>query len=87
MYLEFTNLTGSIRAASGISDFLVTELFTFIIESIINTFLASIWPLMWFRWMGADALYWVGGGYLVWAILIAMVLSRREAQMRKELGL
>ncbi len=87
MYLEFTNLTSSIRAASGIRDFLVTELFTFVIESIVNTLLASLWPLMWFRWMGSGALYWVGGGYLLWAILIAMVLSRRESQMRKELGL
>ena len=87
MYLEFTNLTSSIRAASGIRDFLVSELLTFVIESIINTLLASLWPLMWFRWMGTNALYWAGGGYLVWAILIAFVLSRREAQMRKELGL
>jgi hypothetical protein len=87
MYLEFTNLISSIRAASGIRDFLVTELFTFLIESIVNTLLASVWPFMWFRWMGTEALYWAGGGYLVWAILIAIVLSRREERMRKELGL
>ncbi len=87
VYLELTNLISSIQAASGIRDFLVTELFTFLIESIVNTLLASLWPFMWFRWMGTEALYWAGGGYLVWAILIAVVLSRREERMRKELGL
>ena len=87
LYLEFVNLTSSIRAASSIRDFLVSELLTFLIESIINTLMASFWPLMWFRWMGTDALYWAGGGYAIWAILIAMALSRREGRLRKELGL
>ena len=54
MYLEFTNLISSIGAASGIRDFLVTELFTFVIESIVNTLLAPLWPFMWFRWMGTE---------------------------------
>jgi hypothetical protein len=87
MFLEFTSLTSSIRAATGIMDFLVRELFTFAIESILNTLMASVWPLMWFRWMGTEALYWAGGGYLIWTLLIAMTLHRREKQMRKELGL
>ena len=87
MYLEVTNLISSIGAASGVRDFLVTELFTFLIESIINTLLASLWPLMWFRWMGTEAVYWAGGGYLAWTLAIAVVLNRREARMREELGL
>ena len=87
MYLEFTSLTGSIREATGIRDFLVGELFTFAIESIVNTLMASLWPFMWYRWMGTEALYWAGGGYALWAILIAMALSRREERLRKQLGL
>ncbi len=87
MYLEFTSLTSSIREATGIRDFLVSELFTFAIESIVNTLMASLWPSMWFRWMGTAALYWAGGGYLIWTLVIAMALSRRERRMREELGL
>ena len=39
---------------------------------------------MWYRWMGTAARYWVGGSYFIWAIAIAVVLSRREERMRKE---
>ena len=63
MYLEFVSLTSSIRAAEGVSDFLVSELITFAIESFLNTLMASFWPLMWYRWMGTEARYWIGGGY------------------------
>ena len=42
---------------------------------------------MWYRWMGTEALYWVGGGYALWALLIAVALSRREKRMREELDL
>jgi hypothetical protein len=87
LYLEFTSLTSSLRAATGVGDFLVSELLTFAIESILNTLMASAWPFMWFRWMGTEALYWAGGGYLIWTLLIAVTLHRREKQMRKELGL
>ena len=59
MYLEFTSLTNSIREAAGIGDFLVGELFTFAIESIVNTLLASVWPFMWYRWMARPQLHGV----------------------------
>ncbi len=49
--------------------------------------MASLWPFMWYRWMGTEALYWVGGGYALWAFLIAVALSRREKRMREELDL
>ena len=87
MYLEFSSLTSSIREAAGVRDFLVSELFTFAIESVVNTIMASFWPFMWYRWMGTEALYWAGGGYLIWSLLIAVALSRREGRMREELGL
>ena len=87
MYLEITSLTSSIQGAASVRNFLVSELFTFAIESIVNTLMASMWPFMWYRWMGTEALYWVCGGYLLWALLIAMALSRREERARKELGL
>ena len=87
MYSELVSLTSSIRAAEGVTDFLVSELVTFAIESFLNTLMASFWPLMWYRWMGTKALYWVGGGYALRAIVVAMALSRRETHLRKELGL
>ncbi len=87
IYLEIRSLTSSIRGAAGIGDFLVSELLTFAIESIVNTLMASLWPFMWYRWMGTEALYWVGGGYALWALLIAVALSRREKRMREELDL
>ena len=73
--------------AASVRDFLVSELFTFAIESVVNTFMASIWPFMWYSWMGTEALYWACGGYAIWAIFIAMALNRREERLRKELGL
>ena len=87
LYLEVASLTDSIQAAESVRGFLFSELITFAIESIVNTLMASLWPLMWYRWMGTEALYWAGGGYVIWALLIAVVLSRREERMRKELGL
>ncbi len=87
IYLEITSLADSVQQATSVRNFLVSELFTFFIESIVNTLMASLWPLMWYRWLGTDALYWAGGGYLVWTLVIAVALSRREERMRKELGL
>lgn len=87
VYLEITSLSSSIRAAGSVMDFLVSELLTFAIESIVNTLMASMWPLMWYRWMGGEALYWIGGGYVLWAFVIAVALSRREKYYKKELGL
>ncbi len=87
VYLEIASLAESIAQAADVEDFLVSELLTFAIESIVNTVMASLWPFMWFTWMGVEALYWAGGGYVIWAVFIAMALNRREASLRKELGL
>ena len=35
----------------------------------------------------ARAALWAGGGYAVWAVLLAWLLARREREYRKELGL
>ncbi len=86
VYLEIASLSSSIAEATDLEDFLVGELFTFAIESVVNTVMASLWPFMWFSWMGVEALYWAGGGYVIWAVFIAMALNRREASMSKELG-
>ena len=87
VYLEITSLTSSIGAAETVKAFMVSELFTFAIESIVNTVMASMWPFMWYSWMGTEALYWVGGGYAIWAVFIAMALNRREERMRRDLDL
>ena len=87
LYLEIRSLTSSIQNAASVTGFLVSELVTFAIESIVNTLMASLWPFMWYRWMGTEALSWVGGGYALWAFLIAVALSRREKRMRAELDL
>jgi len=87
LYLEFTNLVESIAAATSVMDFMMSELVSFFIETFIYTFVASFWPLVWYRAMGLPAIYWAVGGYFVWTFLLAIALSRREKEMRKDLGL
>jgi hypothetical protein len=87
LYLEVTNLLESIAAATSVADFVMSELLMFFVETFIYTFMASFWPLIWYSRMGMPAVYWATGGYLVWAFLLAIALSRREKQMRKDLGL
>jgi len=60
---------------------------TFAIQTFLNTFFASFWPVAWYAGMGVEAFYWAGGGYVVWAVLLAWALSRREKELKKELGL
>ena len=46
-----------------------------------------MWPLEWYSEMGWAAVFWVVGGYVVWTVLIAVALSGREKQMKKDMGL
>jgi len=92
VYMEVQSLIESFFESQGVRDFVEAELIESIIlfgiETIINTFLAGIWPFMWISWMGAvTALAWAGGGYVVWTVLLAVLLARREKEYRKELGL
>ena len=87
LYLEVTNLMEAIASATSVQDFLLSELLGFFIETFINTFMASLWPLIWYSRMGMPAVFWALGGYFVWAFLLAIALSKREKQMRKDLGL
>jgi len=87
VYLDITDLLSGIGAASGVQDFLVSELLTFIIDTALNFFLAMFWPVIWFREMGVSALYWAGGGYAVWVVFLAVALDRREKALRKELDI
>ena len=87
LYLELTSLASSIQSADSIRDFLLSEMLSFAIESFFNALAASFWPIMWYRWMGTDAIYWALGGYAAWAIVIAVALHGREKKLRKELGL
>ncbi len=92
VYLEIRSLMNSFFEADGVQDFVQAEMMetivTFGLETLLNTVLAGIWPVMWWRWMGAGpAAAWAGGGYVVWSVLIAWALARRERAYRKELGL
>ncbi len=92
VYMEIQSLVDSFFEASGFRDFVESELIeaiiTFGFETLINTFLAGIWPFMWISWMGlATAAAWGVGGYAIWTVLLAMLLARREREYRKELGL
>ena len=59
VYMEARSLAGSFTDADGVQDFVKSEmletLLTFGLETLLNTFLAGIWPVMWIRWMGAPA--------------------------------
>lgn len=92
VYLEVSALTESFFEADRVRDFVSSEIleaiFTFGIKTIINSFIAGIWPLVWIRGMGlTQAAAWAGGGYVVWALILAMLLARREKVFKKELGL
>ena len=92
VYMEIQSLVDSFGEASGVRDFVESELIeaiiTFGLETMINTFLAGIWPFMWASWMGlGPAAAWAVGGYLIWTVLLAALLARREKEFRKELGL
>lgn len=92
VFLEVRSLMESVGDAQDVGDFVRTELvetiFTFGIETVVNTFLAGIWPFMWVDWMGlTQALLWAGGGYALWTVCLAAALARREKAYRKELGL
>jgi hypothetical protein len=87
IYLEVAALVRSIAGAESVQGFLTSELVTAALEALLNTFLASFWPVVWIREMGVIALVWAVGGYLVWAFLLAVALSRREKALRKEIGL
>jgi len=87
IYLEVTAFLSSAASAQSVQGFMASELTTFMIESVVNTVSASFWPVVWYMRMGTSAVYWVLGGYLLWALLIAIVLNRREKELRKELDL
>ena len=92
VYLEVMSLVNSYGEAAGVRDFLESELIeaviTFGLETLLNTFLAGIWPFIWIRDMGLEiAAGSAIGGYVVWTVILAWLLARREKEYRKELGL
>lgn len=87
LYLEARSLIDSIAGAASVRDFVVSELMGFVIETLLNALKASWWPVTWFLWMGMQSLYWIAGGYLVWAVFLAVLLERREKELKAELGL
>lgn len=92
VYLEVMSLVESVGEATGVRDFLESELLATLVtlglETLLNTVLAGIWPFMWVSWLGlAPAAAWAVGGYVVWTVALAWLLARRETEYRKELGL
>jgi len=92
VYLEVDALTESFFESDGVKDFVSAEIieaiFTFGIKTIINSFIAGAWPLVWISRLGVtETVAWAGGGYAVWAVILSILLARREKQYRKELGL
>jgi hypothetical protein len=91
-YMEIRSFVDSFMTADGMEEFVKSELIQAIVlfglETIINSFLAGIWPFMWITWMGlTTAAAYAGGGYVIWAVILAMALSRREKAFKKDLGL
>ena len=87
LYLKIVDVVESIATATSVTDYIASELVTFLIDTVLNTFFASFWPLTWYRELGFEAVYWTGGAFVVWTVLIAVALSRREKRMKKEMGL
>jgi hypothetical protein len=71
-----------------VSGEIIEAIFTFGTKTIINSFLAGIWPMIWISRMGlAQTGTWAGEGYIVWAVILSVLLARRETQYHKKLGL
>ena len=87
IYLEVVDLWSGISNSDTVQDFMVSELVTFGIETVMNTIMASFWPFYWYVQNGLPGLGWFVGGYFVWTFLLAVLLNRREKEMRRELGL
>lgn len=87
LYLDLTSLAGSVASSESVQDFVTSELVTFAIETLWYGVQASFWPVVWFLKMGLAGLLWALGGYLFWALLLAIALDRREKQLRRELDL
>jgi len=92
VYLEIQALTSSFLESEGVRDFVSSEIleaiFTFGLKTIINSFMAGVWPFVWAGNMGLTmTAVWAGGGYLVWSVILAALLARREKEYKKELGL
>jgi hypothetical protein len=88
LYLEATAVIRSVAGAETVQGFLAGELATFAVEALLNSFLATFWPFVWVRSVGVGAgLAWALGGYLFWAFLLAIILSRREKALKREIGL
>ena len=87
LYMEFVDVVESVASATGVQDFITSELLTFILDTLVNTVAASFWPLAWYMAMGIEAVYWTAGGYVIWTILLAVALAGREKRMKKEMGL
>ena len=90
--MEVTSFIDSFNTAEEVEAFVISEwiqaIFLFGIETIINSFLAGIWPFMWISWLGlTTALAYAGGGYVLWPVTLAMALSRREQAVKRGLGL
>jgi len=87
VYLEIAELVSSIAEASGVKNFLTSELLSFGIETLLNSLRSSIWPLHWYSNYGILAIAVGAAGYFLWTFALAAVLNRREKEFRKELGL
>jgi len=87
IYLEIFNVVDSVTSAEGVGDFVMSEAASFIVEMLLNSLFASLWPLYWYNRMGWSIAGWALGGYLVWAFLLAWALTKRQAELKKELGL
>lgn len=87
IYLEVMALASSIGAADTVQQFMVSELATFAVESLVNTAAAMFWPVTWFIKMGLPGIYWAVGGYALWVVILAIILDRREKRLLKEIDL
>ena len=92
LHLEVESLVDSYGEATGLRDFLETKLFqaivTFGLETLLTTFLAGVWPFIWIREMGLEVAVGAAvGGYVLWSVVLAWLLARRETEFREELCL
>lgn len=70
--LEFRTFTGDLGGGGGVAGFITSQVFQYLIrisfESILNVFLAAVWPIYLLGWLGVWGFAVLIGGYLLFEL-------------------
>ncbi|MDH3641704.1 MAG: hypothetical protein OES38_06390, partial [Gammaproteobacteria bacterium] len=81
-------LAGDVGESATVVDFVASQaaeyLFRFTVMSFVNVFLAMIWPFYLLQWVGVWGFAILGGGYLVFELVLRPVVEGWLPELRNE---